>query len=295
MNTLPKIGVGAGILKHVRDLTTDFGKNILRSPADFITIGSITKEAREGNPEPRYYYDTETGTSWNSVGLRGDGFGAFMHELSALHALCAEGNKELRLSISPVNAGEVSSMIREGLSQLNSECGISLLELNAACPNLWGHGVIARDRDALTNLLEELSVESVQFPIALKIAPDTETEMLKLILDLTYTYGISAIVSGNTRMVDTPRDDKGALRLGMPRCGMAGASIAEGGIRQMERLAELKAKTSSSIKLIACGGIYNGAVLERYIDAGAHETQVVTGVLERGGKFFQELLLDTTM
>lgn len=287
-----KIGIGAGVVKHLRDFEGEWGLNILRSPAEFITVGSITRHARVGNPEPRYYFDQDSRTSWNSVGLRGDGFKVFLRQLPKLKMLCDAHHKELRLSISPIETHEIRSMIRDDLSWLPENCSIALLEINAACPNLWGHGVIARDERALKNLLEEVCEESINFPIGLKIAPDTDIEMLKRIIDLAQIYNVSALVSGNTRLVDTPNDEQKIPRIGMPKCGMAGASILESGIRQIEALAEIRSAAASNVRLIACGGIMSGNDLRRYIDVGADEAQLVTAALEYGGKIFQDVQME---
>ncbi len=284
------IGIGAGVLKHEAHLTQD----LLDCPASFLTFGSYTLLERAGNGDPTYYFDEATQTSYNAIGLKNPGAAAAAEMIPVLSQRIHDAGKRFQLSLAPTKPGELRQMLNI-VTLMPLRALVDKYKFNAACPNHRDgeklHDVLARDPVALRELLEE-TVGAALRPSqkALKIAPETDEETLRQIVDLCVEFGIGHIVSGNTRKVATPVIH-GKKMISVDFCGQAGAAILEAGIAQMKLLAKICEERKATLKLTACGGGSRGEHMRRYEDAGADELQVVTAFIEYKAKIFQDMLI----
>jgi dihydroorotate dehydrogenase len=284
------IGLGAGVYKKPEQLSNDF----LACAAESATMGSDTLLARKGNPDPTYYFDEKTGNSYNAVGLRGEGTKITAQWLPDVKGRLYGANKRLRQSLAPTKPGDMREMLNQ-LAIMPFRTLVDQYEFNAACPNHRDgeklHDVLVCDPIALRELLEETKGFGLKREQrALKIAPDTEEDMLRRIFDLCEEFDIGAIVSSNTRRVSTPVVD-GKAMISVAFCGQAGTALLEPGIAQMKLLAKIREEYRSKMRLIGCGGISQGGHARRYEEAGADELQIVTGYLQYGPRVFEEILV----
>ena len=284
-----KIGLGAGVVKGPSHLTAD----LLACPASFVVWGSNTEFEREGNPDPTYYYDEETGASYNAIGLKNSGSEKVPSMFKEMARLAEEADKKLRISLAPTGPGSLrKSLMRTVITPLRTALEY---ELNAACPNHREgdhlHEVLACDPQALRELLEEThGFQLMSSQTALKIAPDTDEDMLRRTIDLCIEFDIGGLVSSNTRKVPAPVVD-GKPMISVDFCGQAGAPLLEDGLKQMATLAKIRKERGAKLKLTACGGISEGVHAKRYEEAGADEAQVVTGFLQFGGRVFEDIYI----
>jgi dihydroorotate dehydrogenase len=284
------IGLGAGVLKNESDLTDD----LLACPAAFLTFGSYTLLERAGNKDPTYYFDEATQTSYNAIGLKNPGVAVAADIIPAISKRVHKAKKRFRLSLAPTAPGHLHKMLQQ-TAIMPLRRLVDQYEFNAACPNhnegKHLHEVLSRDPKALRGLLEEtkgFALEARQK--ALKIAPDTDEEMLRRTIDLCIEFGIGSIVSGNTHKVGTPFIG-GKPMISVPFCGQGGTALLESSIKQMKLLAKIRKERKAPIKLVACGGISTGEHVRRYEDAGADEGQVATAFIQYKAKIFQDILI----
>lgn len=284
------IGLGAGIVKEPAHLTDD----LLACPASFVVWGSITALHREGNPEPNYYQDDETGASYNAIGLKNPGAAAAASMVKEMSAKAEEVGKKLRASFAPTGPGSLRAALTH-LAIMPYRTLIDRSEFNAACPNHREgeklHDVLACDPVALRELLEETRgfyLEPGQK--ALKIAPDTSEDMLRRTVDLCQEFEIGSIVSGNTRKMRTPVVDD-TPTISVEYCGLGGAPLLAANLKQIELLARIREERGAKLILTACGGASTGEHARQYQDAGADELEIVTGYLRFGGRVFQDAYL----
>lgn len=281
------IGLGAGVVKGTTHLTDE----LLSCPATFFLWGSSTLLHREGNKEPTYYYDEETGASYNAIGLKNFGADAASNMAEEVWTKAEKADKKVRMSLAPTGPGTLrATLIRTAITPLRT---MFEYEFNAACPNHREgdhlHEILACDRHALRELLEETrGFGLTPSQTALKIAPDTSEDMLRQTLDLCLEFGIGKIVSSNTRKVQTPVVN-GKPMISVDFCGQAGTPLLETGLKQMALLAKIREEKKAKILLTACGGISQGVHARRYQEAGADEAQVVTAYLKFGGRVFEDI------
>jgi dihydroorotate dehydrogenase len=280
--TILPAGLAAGMLKT---------KNIpagLIGIVHHIVFGSFKPYEWEGNKEPVYWYDPETGNSINAVGLKGQGLQAFLEiDLPEIIKQVAGTSTKIRVSLAPSNPDELKLMI-DLINQSPYRRYIDEIEINFACPNHRSedgrlHAVLAHDLVAV----EEMMAASVELELAksAKIAPNMNEDTLSQYPSLAKTFGFRAIVNGNT----TPGSSfiKGEKRLSVDTGGQGGEILRAPCLKQTRILAPLCRQVG--IDVYACGGIATGHTLQQHIDAGAVVGQVATGFMEFGPKVFQSM------
>lgn len=279
------IGIAAGLIKKASHVPKG-----LQEYVNHITFGSFTLEAREGNKEPTYWFNQETQSSINAIGLKNDGIEQFMREemeqiLRIKHADC-----RYRISIAPLKTGDAGHML-EYIHTMSGD--IFEVEINAACPNHRSEGglhpVLAHDPEALGILM----AEAQDFPgiKAIKIAPRMSNESLRSVVELVQQCKFGAIVSGNTLLSDSTIG--GIQRLSVPKGGMGGAILLEDSIQQVMMLRAIcdgKKIMSPELTLIGCGGIMTEHDVRRFLKADADGgVQVATYFNEFGIKGIRDL------
>jgi dihydroorotate dehydrogenase len=282
------LGIGAGLIKYANHIPLE-----VCGLLDHITFGSFTRESRQGNKEPVYWFDQETRSSINAVGLTNPGFATFSRSLRLIESLLGD-YCELRVSLAPLQPGDIESILRDNAEILEQGL-IDELEINAACPNHSDssgklHPVLCCDESALDTLMAE--AKGYHGRKAIKIAPDMSREQLETVVRLAHKYDFSTIVSGNTRKSSSSIG--GVQRLSVEHGGMAGAVLLEAGLAQVRTLREITIdlwrRTGSRLSLIGCGGIMSAADLAAYLAAGADVVQCVTYFAEYKEKGIQDLI-----
>lgn len=286
-----QIGIAAGIIKHARHVDA-------RLPAlvNHITFGSYTPQKHEGNRQPTYFFNPETESSINAVGLSNEGIAAFMHyELPELIHLGTSGCT-IRVSLAPREQGE----LREMLDFMRSERltpYIQEIEVNAACPNHRNdagklHDVLACDPVALENLMSEVG-KKPPAKMAIKIAPDMKEGQLSHVVELAQKFNFTSIVSGNARRGSSVIG--GVQRLSVESGGIGGSLLFKDSLEQVRILRRLldASLSGKNIRLIGCGGIMNGMNIRSYLNAGADLIQIATYFMQYETAGVRDLLQES--
>ena len=288
--TVSPLGIAAGLIKSRLHLPH---KSL--GLLNHVTFGSFTRNPKVGNPEPTYWYNEETRSSINAVGLTNPGLDHFVgNDLTSIFMMMGH-HGAIRVSLAPLEAGDVRSMLFLHGDLLHSL--VDEVEINAACPNHRGgdgslHPVLCWDPHAL----EALMSETTNYPgaKAIKIAPDMSKEALEAVVELAITYDFSSIVSGNTLKGDATIGD--VKRLSVDQGGMAGAILLDPGLEQVRTLHRISddacVHSKRHIRLIGCGGVMSAADVAAYITAGADITQCATYFSEYGENGIRDLICE---
>lgn len=286
----PRIGIAAGMIKSHRHLPERLLQQGLIS---HVTVGSYTLQRRDGNSEPTTWVSPDGSWMLNAIGLKNEGLLDFLdNELVPMHEVCYRRTK-LRVSLAPTEAGELRDMI----IHLNEHCVAELideLEINAACPNhkKGAHiePVLAYDAEAVEGLLQE--VADYHGPKALKIAPDTNHDVLRQLIELCQAYDINTIVSGNTLKHTATID--GTQVLSVEAGGQSGSPLTTHTFAQVEFLTGLLAADEVPIGVIACGGVLTADSANRLLGLpNLDEVQVATLYWTQGENGVAKLVTET--
>lgn len=255
-----------------------------------VEVGSVTALAQPGNPKPRLFRLPEDEALINRMGFNNDGAAVVAERLGRLRRTPA-AEPALRLPIVGVNVGKSRSVELEHAaddyrSSLTSVWPVAdYLVINVSSPNTPGLRSL-QESEGLARVLQAAAEvragsEAPHRPLLLKLAPDLDSEQLREAVAVAEAHGVAGIVATNTTL---DRPGLGSRHAGEAG-GLSGRPLAAKALRALELLRE-----STSLPLVAAGGIMSGAdALERML-AGADLLQVYTGFIYRGPALVREVL-----
>lgn len=250
---------------------------VAASDAGALITKSCTVEAREGNPEPRYFA-TQLG-SINSMGLPNHGYAYYLQ-----YAASFDYRKPLFVSISGMSL-EDNLLILRALRERDLPC---LPEINLSCPNLAGKPQLAYDFSATAEALEQI-VKVYPAAFGVKLPPYFDpvhfTQMAALLNRFESLRFVTCINSvGNGLVVDLANEST----VIKPKGGLGGLGgdyvlpTALANVREFSRLMPDK-------HVIGCGGIKSGAEAFMHILCGATAVQIGTCLYQEGVEAFARI------
>lgn len=279
------LGLAAGVVKG----DTPQFDDVCRSPiVTDITVGSYCLHERTGNRGVTYYYDSETGTSYNSMGLPCKSAQQVSTILPHMRqkAHGAEVPKKLWASIAPFSTIDTGSLYMRFAPLVDG------IEFNASCPNVWGNNkqkpIPSLEPELFGEHLEALRVvfNIHRVPIRVKVSPMEDGLAKEIALCIEKAGFIKAVVACNTVPNQRPTLHNGTDALGFTEPtgtelkhvgGMGGRGAKP---YALKTVAALRSALPDSVKIIGCGGIMEGADLYDYANAGATGAQVCTAFME---------------
>lgn len=248
-----------------------------RSRAGAIVTKSMTVEARQGNPAPRYY--GFPGGSINSMGLPNLGYKAY-----------AEFIPELKRLGKPVIAS-VAGLCEDDfpvIAQAINEAQPDLIEVNLSCPNIPGKPQIGYDAEASERLMKRVR-KVITVPMGVKLPPYFDPAHHKLMGDVIGRCGVDFLnlinSVGNGLVVD-PETETVVIK---PKGGFGGLG---GTIIKPVALANVRAfwkHFEGRMPIIGTGGVMNGVDAFEHLLCGASAVQIGTALVEEGVGVFDRL------
>lgn len=265
---------GAGTCKTLKDV-----KELARSETAMITLGSITKDRREGNPGNPYYACPLY--SQNSLGMPNLGSKEYQSVLPEMVEIAHGEGKKLCANVAGLSVEEYPD-----LAEMVLTAGADLVELNLGCPNVWKDGVQKRivcfSPDLVGQVLQLVQARiGASAPVSVKLSHFSDPFQLAEVLSVVAEFEVvKAVTSSNTSANSfgyqgtKPRIDAGGGYAGF--AGPAFKPIALGQVRQIRALLPRR------IQIIGVGGITVGGDIWEHLDCGAVVTQVVTAYIQGG-------------
>ncbi|WP_269533578.1 quinone-dependent dihydroorotate dehydrogenase [Chitinimonas sp. BJYL2] len=280
-----RVGLAAGLDKngdHI-DALADLGFG-------FIEIGTVTPRPQPGNPQPRMFRLPAAQGIINRLGFNNGG----------LDALVANVEASQYRGILGINIGKNFDTPIESANDDYLACltrvypYASYITVNISSPNtknlrqLQQSSELERLLSALKDEQARLTVRHGRYvPLALKIAPDLETEQIMEIARLLVEYRFDGVIATNTTL---SRVGVEGLTHGNEAGGLSGAPV------RMRATAVLRALASAlhgRVPIIGVGGILSGEHAVEKLDAGASLVQVYSGLIYRGPALVGECVAAT--
>ncbi len=227
---------------------------------------TITRHAREGNPEPRWFPASfreglaagET-TLLNSIGLTNPGIKAAMSEL-APQWQASEANIVMSMAAeSPEQWEEMASFTR-------GVAGFAAIELNLSCPNV-DDGAMFSHHPRLTEAAVAGVRRQTDLPIWAKLSPNVPD--IADIACAAVGAGADALTISNTIPALHIDIDTGAPTLGAGAGGLSGPALRPITMALVQRAAQ-----AVDAPIIGVGGVMDGRHAAEYLMAGATAVQV---------------------
>lgn len=254
------LGLAAGFDKNgeLVDVIEDYGFG-------YVEVGSVTFRGGPGNKRPRMFR-LGGNDIMNRMGLNGEPAHKVASRLQQVKRNCFGVN--IAKTHSPDIMGDAA--IRDITNTYVLVMGLGFYTvLNISCPNTK-EGKTFEDSAALKELLAEIKKSrmgaNVHKPMAVKLSP---TSSIAALDDIIITCESSGVVDGYVVCNTMPWEDDDFGKGG--RSGI----ILHDKVEVM--LMHLRNRLDADKQLIAVGGIFDGAVMSRYMNLGANACQAYNG------------------
>jgi dihydroorotate dehydrogenase len=248
-----------------------------------IEIGTVTPRAQAGNPKPRMFRLPQANAIINRMGFNNGGVDAFVANVQSSQFY------QERAGVLGLNIGKNADTPIERAADDYLHClekvypYASYVTVNISSPNtknlrqLQGADELADLLSRLKNAQKRLSDQHKRYvPLALKIAPDIDTEQIKIIADNLIRHQIDAVIATNTTL---SRDAVAGLNFANEAGGLSGSPVFE---LSNTVIRGLKAELGGAIPIIGVGGILSGKDAQAKIVAGAELVQIYSGLIYQG-------------
>lgn len=245
----------------------------------FIEIGTVTPRPQPGNPKPRLFRLPQAEAIVNRMGFNNLGVDHLVENVRRARYKGILGINIGKNFDTPIEraADDYLTCLRKVYPYA------SYVTVNISSPNTKNLRQLQQS-DELESLLAALKAEQARLaqehgryvPLALKIAPDLDTEQVVAIADLLLKHGIDGVVATNTT---TGREGVEGLPHGDEAGGLSGAPVR---VKSTAVVRQLSLALRGKIPIIGVGGICNGLDAAEKIRAGASLVQFYTGLIYRG-------------
>jgi dihydroorotate dehydrogenase (fumarate) len=271
----------AGTAKSLDDVT-----RLARSPVAAVTLGSITKAARDGNAGE--VFASRPGYAVNALGMPNRGAAFYRDVLPEMAGVVHAAGKPLIVSVagfSPEENGELAHLAADG--------GCDLVELNLGCPNVWDGGeqkrIMSFDPDLVARSLE--AAAGAGAPVGVKLSPLSDPVLLAEVAAAAAGAGACFVVSCNTFPNGLVLRDDGRPAIDVGFGGVSGAAMKPVALGQVSQLCAL---LPDVVDVVGCGGVRTGRDVRDLLATGAVATGLATAFWDAGEDpgVFADLLAD---
>ncbi len=274
------VGLAAGL-----DKNGDYIDALAALGFGFIEIGTITPRPQPGNPKPRLFRIPEAQAIINRMGFNNDGVDKLIENVRQ-----AKYRGILGINIGKNFDTPIERAADDYLTCLRKVyLHAGYVTVNISSPNTKNLRQLQQssELDALLDALKNEQGKLTQtygkhVPLALKIAPDLETEQVIEIAELLLKYRIEGVIATNTTL---SREGVAGLPHGEEAGGLSGAPVRA---RSTSVVKQLSLALGGKIPIIGVGGIMSGLDAKEKILAGASLVQFYSGFIYRGPELIRE-------
>ncbi len=254
----------------------------------FETVGTITNNPCEGNPQPRLGRLIKSKSLLVNKGFRNPGADAIIEKLKSTHFEISVG-----ISIGVTNSPDIKTLeeavediIRAYKKFEKSSVRISYYELNISCPNLQTK-VSFYDSKGLTQLLKAVSKLKIKKPIFIKMPIDKTDIEAKKMLDVIVAFPIiKGVIFGN---LQKNRKDPAILPEEVATVGKGNFS-GKPTFKRSNELINLAFKGyGKKLIIVGCGGVFSAEDAYTKIRLGASVVQMITGMIFQGPQVIAQI------
>jgi dihydroorotate dehydrogenase len=278
------LGLAAGL-----DKNGDYIDALAALGFGFIEIGTVTPRPQPGNPKPRLFRLPEHQAIINRMGFNNLGIDHLLQQVQSSHYQGILGINIGKNADTPIEKATEDYLI--GLRK--SYPVASYITINISSPNTINLRQLQQG-DEIKYLLEALKQEQSSLhaqhgkytPIAVKIAPDLDTEEIAHIAQLLLEFEMDGVIATNTTVA---RDKVQGHKFSNESGGLSGAPVKDSSTKVVKVLA---AELQNKLPIIAAGGILSSEDAQEKIQAGASLIQIYSGLIYKGPQLIEDILRD---
>lgn len=251
----------------------------------FVEIGTVTPRPQPGNPQPRMFRLPAAQGIINRMGFNNLGVDVLLVNVKQANFRGVLGINIGKNFDTPIERAADDYLI--GLRKVYTHA--SYVAINISSPNTKNLRQL-QGGDELDALLVQLKSEQEKLaelhgkyvPLALKIAPDLDSEQVQKIAALLMRHRIDGVIATNTTL---SREGVEHLPQHAEAGGLSGAPVRD---KSTAVIRQLAAELQGALPIIGVGGILQGAHAVEKIEAGATLVQVYSGLIYRGPALIAE-------
>ena len=251
----------------------------------FIEIGTVTPRPQPGNPKPRLFRLPAAQGIINRMGFNNDGVDALVENVKRAKFKGILGINIGKNADTPIEKAADDYLI--GLRKVYAYA--SYVAINISSPNTKNLRQL-QGGDELDALLAQLKAEQEKLaqqhgkyvPLAVKIAPDLDSDQIKQIAALLIKHRIDGVIATNTTL---SREGVENLPHGNETGGLSGAPVRD---KSTAVIRQLATELHGALPIIGVGGILKGADALEKMQAGAALVQMYSGMIYRGWDLVSE-------
>lgn len=255
-----------------------------------IEVGTVTPLPQSGNPKPRLFRLIKDRGVINRMGFNNSGADAVRKNI-------LEAKKYLSKDfIIGVNIGKNKNTPNENAADDYLKCFKTLYDaadyftINISSPNTKGLRELQEEaslRELLTkikNLNKSLSDFKEVKNVFVKIAPDINDDLVKIIYNTAVETGITGIILTNTTITRKNLSEKINEEGGLS--GKPLKNLADSILEKFNNL-----NSDKKLVLIGAGGVFNKEDYNKKIKNGASLVQIYTGMIYEGPAIIKKILM----
>lgn len=251
----------------------------------FIEIGTTTPLPQPGNPRPRMFRLPQANAIINRMGFNNEGVDRLIANVQRTRYRGILGINIGKNAFTPIARASDDYLIC--LRKVYAHA--SYITINISSPNTKNLRQL-QSGDELDALLAQLKAEQEKLaqqhgkyvPLAVKIAPDLDSEQIKQIASLLIKHRIEGVIATNTTL---SREGVEHLPHGNEAGGLSGAPVRE---KSTAVIRALSAELNGALPIIGVGGILKGEDALEKMQAGASLVQIYSGLIYRGPELVTE-------
>lgn len=268
------VGLAAGL-----DKNGDYIDVLAELGFGFLEIGTVTPRPQPGNPKPRLFRLPEARGIINRMGFNNGGVDNMLENVANAQYRGVLGINIGKNADTPIEKAAEDYLI--GLRKVYAAA--SYVTVNISSPNTKNLRQLQQG-DELGDLLKQLKTEQEKLadqhgryvPVAVKIAPDLDSNQIQEIGRLLIENRIDGVIATNTTLSRTGVEN---LRHGQEAGGLSGEPVRAKSTSVIRELAQV---LDGALPIIGVGGIMCGDDAVEKIRAGAALVQVYSGLIYEG-------------
>lgn len=242
-----------------------------------VEVGTVTKHAQPGNPQPRMFRLVDDRGLINRMGFNNQGSAAAVPRIE--RARLKRRRPIIGANIGKSRITEVEDATADYVWSAERLAPIAdYLAVNVSSPNTPGLRGL-QELELLEPLLSAVKDAAATTPLLVKIAPDMGDEQIDGIVTLALRLGLDGIIATNTTISREGLRETDVRVVEMGAGGLSGAPLRE---RSLAVLRRIRQTAPADWCVISVGGVTTSAdVLER-LEAGATLVQGYTAFIYEG-------------
>ncbi|MBV0932261.1 quinone-dependent dihydroorotate dehydrogenase [Marinobacterium weihaiense] len=251
----------------------------------FLEVGTVTPRPQPGNPKPRLFRIPEHSAIINRMGFNNDGVDQLLKNLDRSSYNGVLGINIGKNKDTPNDQAHLDYLLC--LRKVYTRA--SYITVNVSSPNTPGLRTL-QFGESLNSLLDALKTEQARLaslhgryvPIAVKIAPDMDSEETAMVASALKTYEMDGVIATNTTLSREGVEDS---PLAAEAGGLSGSPVRNRSTATIRTLAQ---HLDGALPIIGVGGITEGFDAAEKIEAGASLVQIYTGFIYRGPELVRD-------